>query len=108
MSLYNIPITDPTSRKDGKALAQTEIKEIDMLVSTDNGQNYVAAGHAAAGQANFQFDAVDPGTYLFKAQTVDTQTPALVSGDSNVVSLTVAPPVLAAPNAPTLGTPVLA
>jgi hypothetical protein len=104
MSLFNIPITVPTQRKDGKELAVTEIAFIDIEMSADNGQNYVSVGHAANNQAAFQQDLTVPGTYLFRGVTVDTQVPPLSSDPSSPVSVTIAPPALAAPNPPVLGT----
>lgn len=104
--IIKIPLTIPTTRVDATALAATEIKQIEFLVSVDNGQNYVSAGHAAADQTEFQFEASDAGTYLFKAQTVDTQDPSRVSLDSNVVSFTIQAAAKAAPSPPILGTPV--
>jgi hypothetical protein len=106
--LINVPVTAPTTRIDGSALSATDLNRIEMLVSTDNGQNYVSAGHIAPNQPVFQFEATDVGTYQFKAEAVDNQNPALVSLDSNVVSFTIAPPVLARPSAPVLGTPTAA
>ena len=108
MSIFNIPFTIPTTRIDGSALAASSIARIEFFVSTDSGANYVSAGHAAPDATNFPFEATDVGTYLFKAEVVDTQNPALTSLDSNIVSFAIAPPVLAAPNAPVLGTPVAA
>lgn len=101
----DIPFTLPTQRADGSTLSPSEISRIEFFVSVDGGQNYVSAGHAAPDQKVFQYDASDIATYNFRAEAVDLQVPERTSLDSNVVSYTVAPPVLAAPNAPVLGTP---
>jgi len=108
MTIIKIPVTAPTTRIDGNALAITDLARIEFFVSTDNGQNYVSAGHSAPDATSFNFEATDPGTYLFKAEAVDLQSPPLTSLDSAVVQFTIAPPVLAAPSPPTLGTPVAA
>lgn len=103
----SIPITDPTTREGGGALDPSkELAFVNILMSADNGQNYASVGHAAPGQPTFEQELTDPGTYLFKADAEDLQTPALDSKDSNVVSFTVPAPALAAPSPPTLGTPV--
>lgn len=106
--IIKIPFTVPTKRIDGTDLPISQIDRIEFYVSTDSGQNYVSIGHAAAdgSQTDFLYEATDVGTYLFKAQAVDTQNPPRVSLDSSVVSFTIAPPELAAPEAPVLGTPV--
>lgn len=98
-----IPFTLPTSRADGTALAATEVAAVDFFLSTDNGLNYASVGHAAPDQTAFTVDLTDPGTYLFRAETVDTQIPPRSSVDSNVVSFTVPTPPLAAPSPPVLG-----
>lgn len=93
--------SDPTERADGTPLAASEIAFIEVFQSSDNGNSYASIGHAAAGQQSFTTDDLPAGgTYLFKLETDDTQTPAAVSADSSVVSVSVAPPALAAPNAP--------
>lgn len=104
--IIKIPFTIPTQRVDGTSLAPGEIDRIEFFVSTDNGQNYVSAGHASADQTEFPFEASDPGTYLFKDQVVDTQSPPRFSPDSPVVSFTIASPPLAAPKPAILGTPL--
>lgn len=103
MSTARITWVDPTARTDPQAtpLSPAEIAFITVLMSTDNGQTYADVGHAAAGQGTFDQVVTDPGTYLFKLETVDTQNPPLTSPDSIVVSVTVPVPALAAPGAPT-------
>jgi hypothetical protein len=106
--IIKIPFTVPTKRIDGTDLSLSEIDRIEFFVSTDSGVEYTSIGHAAAdgSQTDFLYEATEFGSYLFKAQTVDTQNPARVSLDSSVVSFSIAPPTLAAPEAPVLGTPV--
>lgn len=93
--------TDPTTRADGSPLDPSKVAFINVLMSADNGQNYESVGHAAMGQQTFTQELDDAGTFLFKLETVDTQSPAKVSADSNVVSVVVPEPELAAPNPPT-------
>jgi hypothetical protein len=100
---------DPTTRSDASAtpLKPGDLAYILVQMSADNGQNYADVGHAAPGQQSFDQDLTDPGTYLFKLDAVDTQTPPMTSADSIVVSVTVPVPSLAAPNPPTDVTAVL-
>jgi len=102
MSTAVLTWVDPTTRADP---AQTpgspaEIAFITVLMSDDNGQNYIDVGHAAAGQQTFSQPLTHPGVYLFKLQVVDTQTPPTTSADSAVVSVTVPAPELAPFNPP--------
>jgi hypothetical protein len=89
---------DPTQRTDGTPLKPTEIASILVLWSSDNGNTYVEAGHAAAGQQQFDQALPAPGTYLFKLECVDTQSPPATSADSNVASVIL--PVTLPPNPP--------
>lgn len=107
MASVSIPITAPTQRKDGTALAVTDIARLDVEFSTDNGQTFTNVGHAAANQTSFEVDDLSPGTYLARSTATDLQTPPLTSDFSNVVSFVIPAPELAAPNPPTLGTPVV-
>lgn len=109
MSDVSIPVTAPTTRKDGTALMAAEIARLDFELSSDNGLTYTNVGHAAAGQTSFVLQGVDPGNYLVRSTATDTQTPPLTSDFSPVVAFQIAPPVvvLAAPSPPTLGTPVV-
>jgi len=107
MAVVTIPLTVPTTRKDGTALKPEEIARIDIEFSTDNGQTYTNVGHAAANQTSFQVSDLSVGSYLARGFATDTQTPPLTSDPSSPVSFSVAPPVLAAPSPPVLGTPVV-
>ena len=107
MANVSIPITAPTQRKDGTALALTEIARMDVEFSVDNGQTFTNVGHAAANQSSFDATDLSPGSYLARSSATDTQTPPLTSDFSNVVSFVIPAPALAAPNPPTLGTPVV-
>jgi len=107
MADVTIPVTAPTSRKDGSALAPTDIAQMDFELSSDNGTTYTNVGHAAANQTSFVLQGLDPGSYLVRATATDTQNPPLTSDFSPVVGFQIAPPQLAAPNAPILGTPVV-
>lgn len=100
--LLRIQFTLPTKRADGSDLPIEEISSIRFYVSTDNGQNFAQAGSAAPGQQVFEFDAQDFGTYLFKAETFDTQTPKRDSDDSNIIAFTIETPPKAAPLPPVL------
>lgn len=102
MSTAVLTWVDPTTRSDP---AQTpanpgEIAFINVLMSSDNGQNYTSVGHAAAGQQSFSQTLTDPGVFLFKLEAVDTQSPPTTSADSAVVSVTVPTPALAPLNPP--------
>ena len=90
---------DPTQRTDGTALSAAEIAYVNVQWSSDNGNTYVDAGHAAAGQQQFDQVLPAPGTYLFKLQCVDTQTPPATSADSSIASVVV-PVVIPPPNPP--------
>jgi hypothetical protein len=107
MSDVTIPVTAPTTRKDGTLLAAAEIAQMDFELSSDNGATYTNVGHAAANQTEFRLQALDPGSYLVRATATDTQNPPLTSDFSPVVGFQIAAPALAAPSAPTLGTPVV-
>jgi hypothetical protein len=107
MADVTIPVTAPTTRKDGSALAATDIAQMDFELSSDNGATYTNVGHAAANQTEFKLQALDPGSYLVRATATDTQNPPLTSDFSPVVAFQIAAPALAAPNPPTLGTPVV-
>ena len=93
---------DPTTLVDGKtAIPPNDFGLIEVQLSIDNGKTYTNVGHAAPGQQTFSMELDDPGTYLFKLNAQDTQTPATESPDSAVVSVTVAAPPLQAIAAPT-------
>lgn len=107
MADVSIPFTLPTQRKDGTAIAQGEIAQVDFALSSDNGQTYTPVGHAAANQTSFTLQSLDAGSYLVRSTVTDTQTPPLTSDFSAVVGFQIAAPALAAPNPPVLGTPVV-
>src|SRR5689334_3706434 len=67
MADVTIPVTAPTTRKDGSALAATDIAQMDFELSSDNGATYTNVGHAAANQTEFKLQALDPGSYLVRA-----------------------------------------
>jgi len=100
MATAHLTWVDPTQRTDGSALKPGELAFIEVQMSTDNGNTYSDVGHAAPGQQMFDQPLTASGTYLFKLNAVDTQTPPATSADSAVVSLTVTV-ALAAPNPPT-------
>lgn len=94
---------DPTTLSDGTtAIPAGDFAFVQVSRSIDNGQTYEAAGHAAPGQQTFtdDLDGFAPGAVLYKLESVDTQTPALVGPDSSVVSVTIPVPALAAIGAP--------
>lgn len=107
MSDVSIPVTAPTTRKDGSPLASGDIAQMDFELSSDNGATYTNVGHAAANQTEFKLQSLDPGSYLVRATATDTQTPALTSDFSPVVGFQIAAPALAAPSPPALGSPVV-
>jgi len=89
MTTARVTWKDPTQRTDGTAAAAADIAMIKVLMSSDNGNTYAEIGHAAAGQQQFDQDLAAPGTYLFKLEAVDTQTPPTTSADSAVASVVV-------------------
>jgi hypothetical protein len=107
MSDVSIPVTAPTTRKDGSTLPPEQLARLDFELSSDNGQSYTNVGHAAANQTEFKLQSLDPGSYLVRSTATDTQDPPLTSDFSAVVGFQIAAPALAAPNPPVLGTPVV-
>lgn len=103
-----IPLTWPTTRKDGSALALADIASGELQISGDAGANFIKLADLTPGQASIDQSLDTDGTYLFRGVCFDKQTPALSSDLSNVVSYTlVTPPVvLAPPDALVLGTPI--
>lgn len=102
MSLVTIKWVDPTTLVDGvTAIPPNDFADVEVQMSIDNGKTYTNVGHAAPGALQFQMELSDPGTYNFKLNSKDTQTPPQLGPDSTVVSVTVAPPPVAAIAAPT-------
>lgn len=103
-----IPFTLPATRKDDTPLAAADVARVDVEISSDNGQTWVSVGHTDAAGSPFVVSDLDTDVpYLFRAFVTDKQNPPLTSDFSAPVSVRIPPPVLAAPNAPTLGTPVI-
>ena len=98
MSTAKLTWKDPTTRSDGTPL--NTLAYINVLMSADNGNTYTKVGHAAPAQQQFSQDLTDAGTYQFKFNATDAQTPPLTSADSVVVSVTVPPPELPPPSPP--------
>lgn len=107
MADVSIPVTAPTTRKDGSALAISDIAQMDFELSSDNGQTYTNVGHTAANATEFKLQSLDPGSYLVRSTATDAQTPPLTSDFSPVVGFQIAAPALAAPSPPSLGSPVV-
>lgn len=93
--------TDPTQLVNSTPIPPNDFADIEVLMSADGGLNYVTAGHAAPGAQTFDVELSDVGTFNFKLNSKDTQTPSLIGPDSAVVSVTVAPQPLAAIAQPT-------
>lgn len=107
MADIRIPVTAPTKRKDGSDLPLSQLARFDFELSSDNGGTFTHVGSVAPDATEFALQGLDTGTYLVRATATDTQDPPLVSDFSSVVSFQVRPPVLAAPNPPSLGTPIV-
>lgn len=93
--------TDPTTLTDGSAIPANDFADVEVFMSADGGQNYVNIGHAAPGAQTFDVELTDTGTFNFKLESKDTQTPSRLGPDSVIASVTVAPQPLAAINPPT-------
>lgn len=110
MADVTVPVTAPTSRKDGTALPIAQIARLDFELSADNGASFTNVGHQAATETSFKLQGLDAGSYLVRSTATDTQDPPLTSDFSSAVSFQVAaipPAALAAPSAPVLGTPIV-
>lgn len=100
--LLTLKWTDPTTLADGTtAIPANDFADVEVNMSIDNGKMYTNVGHAAPGAQQFQMELTDPGTYLFKLEAKDTQTPAQLGPDSAVVQVTVPAPPLQPIAAPT-------
>ena len=100
--LCTIKWVDPVTLIDGKtAIPPNDFADVEVQQSIDNGKTYSNVGHAAPGAQQFQIELTDPGTYLFKLNSKDTQTPSTLGPDSAVVSVTVPAPPTPAIAAPT-------
>lgn len=93
--------TDPTTLTDGAPIPANDFADVEVFMSADGGLNYVNVGHAAPGAQTFDIELTDTGTFNFKLESKDTQTPSRVGPDSTVASVTVQPQPLAAINPPT-------
>lgn len=101
MPTAHLTWTDPTVLTDGTPIPPNDFADVEVFVSADGGLNYTSAGHAAPGAQAFDFELSDTGTFNFKLESKDTQTPSRLGPDSQVVSVTVALQPLAAIAAPT-------
>jgi len=101
MPTAHLTWVDPTTLTDGTAIPANDFADVEVFMSADGGQNYVNVGHAAPGAQAFDVELTDTGTFNFKLESKDTQTPSRLGPDSPVVSVTVAPQPLAAIAAPT-------
>lgn len=107
MTTVVIPFTTPTTRTDSTALPIEQIKQVDFEISADNGQRWSSVGHRAGNDSSLTLQDLDVGQYLIRDFVTDTQNPPLTSDFSNVVGFEIKAPVLAAPNAAVIGTPVV-
>lgn len=93
----------PTTRIDGSSLDPSEILHYIWYIGF-NGAAPLAAGSVqlVAGQFDqaFDVDAQEVGTYEFYYTTVDTQEPYMESEPSNILTIEILAPFLAAPNPP--------
>src|SRR3972149_1341679 len=97
MADVTIPFAPPDKRKDGSALAPSQIKQIDFDLSGDNGATWTGVGHRAGTDTSITLQGLDVGQYLVRGYTTDTQEPAFTSDFSAVVGFVVPAPALAAP-----------
>ena len=107
MADVTIPFAPPDKRKDGSALAPSQIKQIDFDLSGDNGSTWTGVGHRAGTDTSITLQGLDVGQYLVRGYTTDTQEPAFTSDFSSVVGIDIKAPALAAPMPPVLGTPII-
>lgn len=101
MPTARVTWVDPLTLVSNVPIPAGDFADVEVFMSVDNGQNYVNVGHAAPGQLHFDQEVTDPGTYLFKLESKDTQNPSTLGPDSVVVSVTVPAPALAPISAPT-------
>ena len=88
MTIARVTWKDPTTRVDGVPGKPTEIAYIRVLMSSDSGATWADVGHVGP-TIEFYDQTLDAaGTYQFKLQVVDTQSPPTVSADSAVVQIT--------------------
>lgn len=93
--------TDPTTLTDGTTIPANDFADVEVFMSANGGLDYVNVGHVAQGIQSFDVELTDTGTFNFKLESKDTQTPSRLGPDSIVASVTVAPQPLAAINPPT-------
>ena len=107
MAKVTVPIQVNLTRTDTSAMTQADVEEMDVFLSLDNGATFVNVDTVSPDTTEVIIDGMDPGTQglLYSTET-DKQTPARTSAKSAQVTFKV-PVVLAAPNPPTLGTPVV-
>jgi hypothetical protein len=101
MSTVTLTWVDPTTLVDGSAIPPNDFADVEIFMSADGGLTYTNAGHVGPGTQRFEIEISDPGTFNFKLNCKDTQTPPLFGPDSAVVSVTIAAPPLAPISAPT-------
>lgn len=100
--LLTLTWKDPTTLVDGTtAIPPNDFADVEVNMSIDNGKTYANVGHAAPGAQQFQMELTDPGTYLFKLNSKDTQSPPQLGPDSVVAQVTVPASPVAAIAAPT-------
>jgi hypothetical protein len=102
MSSVNLTWVDPTTLADGTAIPAGDFGQVNVFRSTDGGATYTNIGHAAPGaQAFADATPVAPGVDQYYVVAVDTQATPLSSAQSNLASVTFAPPPISALAAPT-------
>jgi hypothetical protein len=107
MAKVVIPVQAALTRTDGTTLQLSDLKSIDVQLSLDGGANFTKLPSLAPDATSITIDGVDAGSNgIVLATETDAQTPPRTSGAASV-SFSVPLPALAAPNAPTLGTPVI-
>lgn len=102
-----IPVSLPTTRKDGVALTAAELSALDAFLSTDGGQTFTKLPGLTPASTSIVIDGMDPGTDgIVESSVSDTQSPPAVSAKARV-TFSVPVPRLADPSPPTLGAPVI-
>jgi hypothetical protein len=97
-SVATLTWKDPTMRADGTTpLPASQIASVKTMLSKNGGATYAMAANIPPGVQQAWVTLPTPTTvplmYLFTLHAIDTQTPALASADTAVISVTVPVPV---------------
>lgn len=110
MSIATIPVTPTLTRKDGSAIALSDLSGVTGFLSVKGANAFTPIGTLPpAAVVKFVIPDISSGDYDFYAVETDTQVPPVSSDSSAVKSFNVPAPilVLAAPNAPVVGDVVI-